>query len=227
MNEQEWLGCADPSLVLEHLWNNGKLSERKARLFAVACARGVWPWMLDERSRQAVEVCERYADGLVGQKSLKAVRREAFAASKSSTPLSCEGFAAVVALDVCMNTRRHDCLEMSVATAGCANSLIFHVLGDTAGWTNRKAQCDLIRCIFANPFGPVLALDPAFLAWHDGTVRCIAESIYDERAFERLPILADALEEAGCTDPDILGLCRSPGNHVRGCWVVDLILGRS
>ena len=54
----------------------------------------------------------------------------------------------------------------------------------------------------------------------------IAESIYDHRAFERLPALADALAEAGCSNPDILSHCRGPGPHVRGCWVVDLVLGK-
>jgi hypothetical protein len=54
----------------------------------------------------------------------------------------------------------------------------------------------------------------------------MAEGIYGERAFDRLPILADALEEAGCDNPDVLTHCRQPGSHVRGCWAVDLILGR-
>jgi hypothetical protein len=59
------------------------------------------------------------------------------------------------------------------------------------------------------------------------TVQQLAESIYSDRAFDRLQVLADALEEAGCDNADILAHCRSPGPHVRGCWVVDLILGKS
>jgi hypothetical protein len=62
--------------------------------------------------------------------------------------------------------------------------------------------------------------------WLTPTVETLATTIYDQRAFDRLPILADALEEAGCTDADILSHCRQPGVHVRGCWVVDLILGK-
>jgi hypothetical protein len=71
-----------------------------------------------------------------------------------------------------------------------------------------------------------VALDPAWLAWNAGTVRKMAQAIYDDRAFDQLPILADALEEAGCANRDILDHCRSGGDHVRGCWVIDLLLGK-
>jgi hypothetical protein len=83
----------------------------------------------------------------------------------------------------------------------------------------------LVRDIFGNPFRPV-SVDPAWLRWNDGTAVAIARRVYDERRFEDLPILADALEEAGCTSGDILEHCRGPGPHVRGCWVVDLLLGK-
>ena len=87
------------------------------------------------------------------------------------------------------------------------------------------AQTALVRDLFGNPFRPV-TVDPSWLAWNERTVVKLAQGIYDERAFDRLPVLADALEEAGCDDPDILGHCRQPGEHVRGCWVVDLLLGK-
>ncbi len=70
-------------------------------------------------------------------------------------------------------------------------------------------------------------INPDWLAWNDATVRNIAKAIYDEQAFDRMPILADALEDAGCDNADILRHCREPGEHVRGCWVVDLLLGKS
>jgi hypothetical protein len=82
-----------------------------------------------------------------------------------------------------------------------------------------------IREIFGNPFRPV-SVDPSWVAWNDGTVVKLAQAIYDDRTFDHLPILADALEEAGCDNADILNHCRKPGVHVRGCWVVDLILGK-
>jgi hypothetical protein len=84
----------------------------------------------------------------------------------------------------------------------------------------------LLRCIFGNPFRPTPLVDRAWLAWRDGTVSKLAHAIYEQRRFSDVPILADALEEAGCSNPDILGHCRQPGEHARGCWVVDLLLGK-
>jgi hypothetical protein len=86
-------------------------------------------------------------------------------------------------------------------------------------------QAALLRCIFGNPFR-LAALDPAWLAWNDGCAPKLAAAIYDGRRFADLPILADALEDAGCCDAAILAHCRAPGEHVRGCWVVDLLTGR-
>lgn len=96
----------------------------------------------------------------------------------------------------------------------------------------RSANATLLRDIFGNPFRPV-TLDRAWLAWNGHTIPKLAQTIYDERDLPsghldagRLAILADALEEAGCSNVDILSHCRSPAPHVRGCWVVDLLLGK-
>jgi hypothetical protein len=83
-------------------------------------------------------------------------------------------------------------------------------------------QADLMRCVYGNPYRSV-ASDAA---WLTSSVVPLAQGIYDDRAFDRLPILADALEDAGCTNADILSHCRKPGEHARGCWVVDLLLGK-
>ena len=83
-----------------------------------------------------------------------------------------------------------------------------------------------IHDVLGNPFRPI-SHNSSWLAWNDGTIPKMAQVIYDARAFDRLPLLADALEDAGCTDADILSHCRTPGEHVRGCWVVDLLLGKS
>jgi hypothetical protein len=84
----------------------------------------------------------------------------------------------------------------------------------------------LLREVLGNPCCAV-TVEPSWLAWNDGAIRKMAQAIYDARAFDRLPLLADALEEAGCADADILGHCRTSGEHVRGCWVVDLLLGKA
>ena len=93
------------------------------------------------------------------------------------------------------------------------------------GWTATDPVAPLttlLRCIFGNPFRPV-AFAPH---WRSETAVSLATGIYDERAFDRLPILADALEEAGCDNADVLAHCRGDGPHARGCWVVDGVLGR-
>ena len=91
----------------------------------------------------------------------------------------------------------------------------------------QSAQCDLVRELIGNPFSPVpVTPEPGPGSWNGGVIRQLAQAIYDERTFDRLPILADALEEAGCADAAILDHLRGPGPHVRGCWVVDLLLGK-
>jgi hypothetical protein len=79
------------------------------------------------------------------------------------------------------------------------------------------AQCELYRCVFGYPFEPV-----AFAAgWRTPTTAALSQAIFADRAFDRMPILADALEEAGCDSADVLDHCRGDGPHVRGCWVVE------
>ena len=98
--------------------------------------------------------------------------------------------------------------------------------GEPMGWTEPDPSAEManrLRCIVGNPFCPE-TLDPA---WLTSTVVALARGIYDDRAFDRLPILADALQDAGCDNDDILNHCRDAGPHVRGCWVVDLVLGKS
>jgi hypothetical protein len=88
-----------------------------------------------------------------------------------------------------------------------------------------RAQAGLLRDLFGNPFRRP-RLKRRWLKRDGGTVAAVARAAYDGRAFDRLPVLADALEEAGCTDAEILGHCRQVGGHVRGCWVIDLLLGK-
>jgi hypothetical protein len=99
--------------------------------------------------------------------------------------------------------------------------------GDTrvAERQERRRQCDLLREVFGNPFAPT-PFDRRRLGGLGRGVRMLAQSIYEERAFDELPVLADALEEAGCNNSEILNHCRQQGEHLRGCWVLDLLLGR-
>jgi hypothetical protein len=130
-----------------------------------------------------------------------------------------DGAAASEELDAAQGAAR---LAFKIAH----NAIVGAVRAWAAAVAARKTQCDLVRDIIGNPFRPSPALPPAVLAWNDGTVRRIAQGIYEERAFGRLPILHDALLDAGCDDEDLMQHCRSEGPHVRGCWAVDLILGK-
>jgi hypothetical protein len=117
------------------------------------------------------------------------------------------------------------------AARATAGPEVEHVLSDNGqqqGFeTEQAVQCQLLRDIFGPTPFKVVPLDQTILKWNNGTVVKTAQSIYDDRAFDRLPILADALEEANCTDAEILTHCRGAGPHVRGCWFVDLILGKN
>jgi hypothetical protein len=88
-------------------------------------------------------------------------------------------------------------------------------------------QASLLRCLFGNPFLPETILDSTLLGWKGGLVQRIAQGIYDNWAFDRLPYLAETLVEAGCGDETLFGHCRTAGLHGRGCWVVDLLLGKN
>jgi hypothetical protein len=196
--------------MLEYL--DGKASERKARLFACACCRRIWHLLPDAKSRKAIELAEK---NMVGRAKLREIRRTG---QVSSSVVGMEPAHCAVHYAVLGTPKYVGDVDFAVSAAHA----VYDAIGDE---DNLTTCCNLLRDIFGNPFRPV-AINPAWLAWNDGAVQKIAQAIYDERAFDRMPILAEALEEAGCHDPDILGHCRQPGLHVRGCWLVDLLLGK-
>jgi hypothetical protein len=95
------------------------------------------------------------------------------------------------------------------------------------GRAARAYQVQLLRCLFGNPFRPSPPLPAAALRWNDRLVAQLAQAIYDEGRWQDLPLLADALLDAGCDNEEVLAHLRGPGTHVRGCWVLDLLTGRS
>jgi hypothetical protein len=236
MTEAEWNGCADPTLMLEWLRHSGKASERRLRLFAAACCRWVWPLMTDDRSRRAVEVTERFADGMAGEIELEASQAEAGAAVPRQNPArgASRGtkswrnaqvlHAVTTAAWWTASSPRYAC-TVAKATATVAKNR-------GLGWGNW--QVHLLRCIFGNPFTPPPAIDPAWLAWDGSRITKMASTIYETRLLPsghldiaRLGVLADALEEAGAADEEVLAHLRAPGPHVRGCFVVDAVLGKA
>jgi hypothetical protein len=227
--------------MLEFL--RGQSSERKLRLFAVACCRRLRQFMLDERVRSGVEVAEQYADGTVGEEAREDAKNEADEAAiellddvderrilKSYAFWSAAraAHAAVCTAADPDGPLAERAAEVAVAGVECyvRDELHDSENAPAALQAEKEAQAGLVRDIFGPlPFRTV-TIDPLWLAWNEGTVVKLAHGIYDDRAFDRLPVLADALEEAGCHDADALGHCRHPGPHVRGCWLVDLLLGK-
>jgi hypothetical protein len=200
-----------------------KVSDRKLRLFSCACCRLIWDQIKTEACRRAVEIGESYADGQVQKKYLKQAR------SASST--SMEGADHVAWCAVRENAAIG---ARDVARAAAWQMVARPVTPDgDKGWSlvgdlkDAEAQlADILRDLVENPLWAPSA-ERGWLSWNDGAIVKLAEAIYIERAPDRLPILADALEDAGCTDETILRHCRQPREHVHGCWVVDLILGKS
>lgn len=239
MTEREWWACTSPLKML--LFLRGKVSERKLRLFAAACCRTIWPLLPPGRGEHAVEVAERYADGL---------------ATAGELAGACEAVTDVRGLPV----RR--ALLLLTRQTFAPHAMAAHVLqaARRAEWgsVNGARQCTLLRDIAGNPFRPArvspprrrwdrgllrtiarrrvrpITIPPAVLAWREGAVARLARGAYDERDLPsgilkpgHLAALADALEEAGCTEESVLGHLRSGDEHVRGCWVLDLLLNKS
>ena len=224
MTEAEWLVCTDPTPMLQYL--RDKASDRRFRLFAGACCRQVWSMLANQECRNLVEVSEQFADELASLSELENAREaveESFRNAQYTWCLGVEGGSdSFLAAARAAETGGH--LEAATYARQLAEAL---------NWPRQRAaaeeasafQSHLIRDIFGNPFRPVV-VEQAWLSQNEGTVRKLAQAIYDQRQFSDLPILADALEEAGCSDQDVLAHCRGPGPHVRGCWVVDLLLGK-
>jgi hypothetical protein len=171
-------------------------SPRKVCLLGCACVRTAWGRLKDPRSRAAVEAAERLADGLLSPEEVEGARRRGYEAARGGW-------------------------------AWPPYSAVETLLGDGLGGcrpASRTQRCDFIRDLF----GPLPFREVGFdLAWLTPSVLSIARRAYDERDFTALPVLADALADAGCDVEDLLRHCRERGlAHCRGCWAIDLLLGK-
>jgi hypothetical protein len=218
MTEAEWLSCTDKKAMAAVLGFN--LSRRKERLFSIACCRRTWHLFTRPGVREAILVGERYADGQASAEELRLALRTLQAARAKQPTASLYGRAYEIAT-----------IATTSWLSGGLRAADFGALAspaegeDPAAAQRREQQAisDLIREIFGNPFRPA-RFDPA---WRTASVEAMAQSIYADHDFDAMPVLADALEEAGCDEADLLSHCRSGGPHFRGCWAVDLILGKT
>jgi hypothetical protein len=260
MTESQWFASTSPHEMLAYLKESrssglsalfawlrprGGPSERKMRLFACACCRRVWPLLTDARSKQAVEIAERHADGLAGKKELRAAAELARAAYlDSARPQVTVGgwFAAAsarAAEAVVLALPADDaatCSKEAVrawATHVPRNEpinpmqrprLAFPPVSPEAAWiAEGNAQCELLRDLIGNPLHPPTLLP----SWRTPQVLELAKGLFQENSFADLSGLATALEHAGCKNPEVLHHCTHHHEHARGCWVVDFILDKS
>jgi hypothetical protein len=227
MTDQEWLECTNPEPMLSFL--KDKASDRKFRLFAVACCRRFWHQLKDERCRLAIEVGERFVDGQDTEAELAAARTMARSAvtytggtimtAEDNATLAAEGVTFPVHFPASHFVSYRSAESVSyftLASAACESTL-------HGRETEALEQVRLLRELFSNPYHPVVIDN----RWLTSTVVELATAIYQDKAFDRMPVLADALMDAGCNNEEMIAHCRGAGPHVRGCWVLDLLLGKN
>ena len=249
--ETDWWNRRLPMCLLDFV--RGKASHRSLRLFTYACCRRFWHLLDDEDYRKTVTWLESYADAECDEEERDSMAQrigtaepvpvggepgsehhwvviingQMFEIDLGSPPQGGKALArAAVRLAVL-----EDAFSAAMASYQCAAEAVAYSVADRD--TNHEAWCaamqgeydaqvKLLWDIFGNPFQPVTP-DPA---WLTPRVIEIAQTNYDSRAFHKMPELADVLQEAGCTGKSILDHCRQPNDHVRGCWVVDLLLDK-
>jgi hypothetical protein len=231
MTEAEWRTCTEPAYMAASL----PFSPRKHRLFAIACSRRAAHLIHDKTLRDAIEVAERFADGgstviefSVWESQVRQIVEELKRLDPGTNCIVMRGdfvhpetYAAVMV---------GNCLLSDARSA--ATDVPFSAASASAGTPDENepqyqaefaAHAAFVRDIFGNPFRPTAFSS----AWRTSTALALAKQMYESRDFSAMPILADALQDAGCDNDDILNHCRNANQvHVRGCWVVDLVLGK-
>ncbi len=233
MTEAEWPKCDDPDRLLACARKKKvRVGPREQRLLACGWARLLWGAM-DPLSRRAVEAAEGFADGVVDVQTLAAAHDRAMAFHRRTidpldwvTRFGGRDVERTVAMSAVTKFGWEAAEGASRPSRPQPGRALFAVrvcldIGGLAG-SPAPSLGAILRDVTGNPFCPA-ALDPA---WRTTEAVALAKAIYAERAFDRLPILADALEDAGCDREELLRHCRGDGPHVRGCWAVDMVIDR-
>ncbi len=220
-------------------------AQRKLRLVACGFCRRLWHDLPDGEYRAAVERTEQYADGAISAPELAETREILIASALPFEPVTREkihraitnamrtypqedvGRLLYVALSTAWEVGELEAVPRDVWTA--AEPQWYAYVGAraaVASSSSEKLRAVVLRDVFPNPFDEP-KVKPEWMTWNSETIRRLAEAIYSEHRFGDLPILADALEEAGCDDAAILQHCRDSNPHIRGCWAIDLLRGES
>jgi hypothetical protein len=208
VNESEWFAATDPAQVWWFVKNS--VSERRLRLFACGCCRLLCD-VMNEASRDFVRVAELFADGRVKPDVADRWRARVESDDRS--------------LDALLGVSHFSAAPIAQAAVQRDRSALVATFVEAEGGTRGEGRhkIGVFRDVIGNLFRPV-GPDPR---WRTSAAIDLARTMYDSRDFAAMPILADALEEAGCDDAEVLAHCRGDGPHVRGCWVVDLVLGKA
>ena len=231
MNELAWLAGADPIAMLDHL--AATATDRKLRLFACACVRRYWADFRYPTPRLAVAMAERLAEGTATIEEVEAMRGQAEMSAGNAPELDQYAYiaagqtlqeqAADAARSAPESIRQH---AIRIAAYEMVYSENEAEAVARARVEESRRQVELLNELFGNPFRPAV-LQPHWLAWGDGVVVSMAREIEEAQRFAELPYLADALMDAGCDDETLLRHSRQTEGHIRGCWVLDVLLGKN
>jgi hypothetical protein len=218
MREQSWLTADENDLLKMAAFAAREVSARKLRLFAVGSCRLIWNLIPQEQCKEAVAVAEAFADGETTKKALTAARVAVRKVVRDE-----ETYWKQRAAHACLGTVQENLLNVVHGTPIHARGAA--ICRGTDEW--RQVSMEIFLVLLRDVVGPLpfrkTAMKPT---WLTSDVTALARTMYETREFSAMPILADALQDAGCDSNAILDHCRGPGPHVRGCWVVDLILGK-
>lgn len=244
MTEAKWLKCSNIWELTEFL--HERQDERRLRLFAYACSQRFLSEQSEEIFHRALKAVERRAEGNCSDEELQEIHRIILDRINDleSTLRNAEGIIvsnqrlSIANAFLCAVSPHFTRKEVSAGIVSTIGSLVFYVRSSVAApvWelTQSREETDkieeaesvfqvsLVKELFGNPFRSA-AFSPES---RTDTAVALARQMYDSRDFSAMPILADALQDAGCDNDDILNHCRGEGPHVRGCWVVDLVLGK-
>lgn len=227
MSEQEWDEETDASTKLEFL--PGEISERKLMMFAATCCKRMGSLVTDHRLLAGIECVQRLPEGNIQPSELQHIISGVWEYYHSQLARQFDDPACGAVIEALERDSQHwpvahhwVAAVSSHVKCAIVDPLIQRGEDESAWAEEQREQCLIVSDIFGNPFRPV-SLDQS---WRTSTIQAIAKQMYDSHDFSPMPILADALQDSGCENEDILSHCRGDGPHVRGCWVVDLILGK-